>query len=204
MQDTIIATSSTVNVGYDFLTPLLRLIFGSEGLISGVSLTGVVGFANLLWLIFVVISYIVVFIFLYLYVYASIQKSKLEEFETEQIKAQEHAFASTRGAITKSDRLGQLQIHIDSDNPNDWKLALIEADIILDEILKQQGYAGASLGERLRSISPSSLASLDDAWQAHKLRNQIAHGGVDFVLTQKLAKETINRYLRVFADLGIL
>ena len=65
MQDTIIATSSTVNVGYDFLTPLLRLIFGSEGLISGVSLTGVVGFANLLWLIFVVISYIVVFIFLF-------------------------------------------------------------------------------------------------------------------------------------------
>jgi len=69
--------------------------------------------------------------------------------------------------------------------------------------LKQRGYAGNSLGERLRSISPSQLSTLDDAWEAHKVRNQIAHGGADFVLTKRLAEETINRYRRVFGEFGI-
>ena len=93
--------------------------------------------------------------------------------------------------------------HSTSDNPTDWKLAIIEADIILDEILKEAGYGGASLGERLRSISPTQLESLDDAWQAHKVRNQIAHGGADFILTQRLAQDTIKQYRRVFYELGL-
>jgi len=94
--------------------------------------------------------------------------------------------------------------HTASDNPNDWKLAIIEADIILDEALKKAGFGGGSLGERLRSISPAQLPSLDDAWQAHKVRNQIAHGGADFILTKRLAEDTIKQYRRVFTDLGIL
>jgi len=93
--------------------------------------------------------------------------------------------------------------HIASDNPNDWKLAIIEADILLDQTLKAKGFVGISLGERLRSISPAQLQSLDDAWQAHKVRNQIAHAGADFVLTRRLAEETIKQYRRVFAELGI-
>ena len=93
--------------------------------------------------------------------------------------------------------------HIASYSPSDWKLAIIEADIILDEILKDAGYAGTSLGERLRSISPERLRSLDDAWQAHKVRNQIAHGGADFILTQRLAQDTIKQYRRVFHEMGV-
>ena len=93
--------------------------------------------------------------------------------------------------------------HGNSDSPNDWKLAIIEADIILDDVLKQQGYAGNSLGERLKSISPSQLESLQDAWEAHKVRNKIAHEGADFVLTKRLAQETITKYQRVFTEFGI-
>jgi hypothetical protein len=91
----------------------------------------------------------------------------------------------------------------ESSNPNDWKLAIIEADIILDDILKKQGYAGNSLGERLKSIAPSQLESLQDAWEAHKVRNNIAHQGADFILTQRLAQETITKYQRVFTEFGV-
>jgi hypothetical protein len=73
----------------------------------------------------------------------------------------------------------------------------------IPEILKKQGYAGNSLGERLKSIAPSQLESLQDAWEAHKVRNNIAHQGADFILTQRLAQETITKYQRVFTEFGV-
>lgn len=204
MNETVTATSGKLQVvGYDLLTPILRFIFGEDGLIGGISLSGFTGVFSTIWGIVIVFSFIISLIMLALYIYASIEIEKLEEHEAEHLKAEAEAYAATVGGVTKSDRFVELQNHIDSSNPNDWKLAIIEADIILDDVLKHQGYVGTSLGERLRSISPSALSSLDDAWQAHKVRNQIAHAGADFILTQKLARETINQYQRVFVEIGV-
>jgi uncharacterized membrane protein len=204
MENTETVSSTAINaVGYDALTPLVRFIFGSDGLIGGISYDGLIGFLNGTWTVFVVISYILSFIFLVLYIYASIQKEKLEEIEHDHIHAGEQAYAMKMSGGVKSDKFADLIKHVESDNPNDWKLAIIEADIILDDTLKKHGYAGTSLGERLKSISPSSLHTIDDAWQAHKVRNQIAHATGDFVLTQKLARETIMLYTRVFEELGL-
>src|SRR5690606_19891246 len=133
----------------------------------GISVASIVSFFSIIWAIIVVIGYLLAFLFLYLYIFASIQRSKYDEMAEEQIRAHERAFAGSKGVSHLSGRLEELRNHVASENPNDWKLAIIEADIILDEALKRQGYAGVSLGERLRSIAPSALVSLDDAWQAH-------------------------------------
>ena len=121
----------------------------------------------------------------------------------EQIAEQERIYDENFRGGVKNSRIEDIFNHIASDNPNDWKLAIIEADIILDEELKKAGYGGTSLGERLKSISPAQLSSLDFAWQAHKVRNQIAHAGADFVLTHKMAEETIKQYKIVFDELGV-
>ena len=92
--------------------------------------------------------------------------------------------------------------HIQSVNPNDWRLAIIEADIMLEEALDEIGLAGNTIGEKLKGASTQQLRSLDDAWKAHRVRNEIAHAGADFVLTQRIAQETINQYQRVFLELG--
>jgi len=204
MQDTTITTSSTAIhvIGYDFLTPLLHWIFGADGMIGSLSLTTVLSWASLLWSVYAIIAYALAFFFLVVYIYASIQMDKLEDFMHEELHAAEHAFAMQNGGGHVIDRFSELQAHTESTNPNDWKLAIIEADILLDDLLKQRGYAGISLGDRLKGISPSVLHSLDDAWQAHKVRNQIAHAGADFVLTQKIARETIMMYKRIFDELG--
>ena len=201
---TINATTSALEVvGYDYLTPLFGVIFGADGLVGGYSVADVLGVLGVLWTIFVVISYIVSAIFLFLYIYAAIHGSELEEEEDRQMHAAEEAFArQVRGGATPN-RFVEMQQHLESENPNDWKLAIIEADIMLDESLKRLGYAGTSLGERLRSVSPVAMKTLDDAWEAHKVRNEIAHSGADFVLTHKLARETMVKYERVFAELGL-
>lgn len=203
MHATTTASSGTVHtVGYDFLTPVLHWFFGADGMVGGLSMAHVLDWASLFWNIYAIIAYALAFFFLVLYVYASIQMDKLEDFLHEEMHAAEHAFAMQQGGGHATDRFTELQSHIESSNPNDWKLAIIEADILLDDLLKQHGYAGVSLGDRLKSISPSVLHSLDDAWQAHKVRNQIAHAGADFVLTQKITRETIMMYKRVFEELG--
>jgi hypothetical protein len=205
MEDTVIAASTTKLqvVGYDILTPLLRAFFGSDGLIGGVSIDSVFSFLNSAWGVFVVISYICSFIFLVLYIYASIEGDKYSDIEHDLIHVEEEAYAMKMTGGIKSNKFAELQAHLESQNPNDWKLAIIEADIILDDTLKRQGYAGPTLGERLKSISPETLHSIRDAWDAHMVRNKIAHAGADFVLTQKLARETIMQYERVFKELGV-
>jgi hypothetical protein len=93
-----------------------------------------------------------------------------------------------------------VQKHIASANQNDWKQAIIEADVMLDDILTRMGYRGESVGEKLKRVVTGDFASLDDAWEAHKVRNRIAHDGSNFVLTEHDAKHTIQRYKKVFEE----
>src|SRR3990170_2974914 len=62
-----------------------------------------------------------------------------------------------------------------SPTPSDWKLAVIEADTIMDDILKKMRLEGNSFGDRLKQLDRSKLNSIDNLWDAHKIRNLIAH-----------------------------
>lgn len=59
----------------------------------------------------------------------------------------------------------------------DAALLIIEADALLDQALKALRIPGATFGERLKYISGPDFKSTDDVWEAHKIRNQIAHEG---------------------------
>ncbi len=90
--------------------------------------------------------------------------------------------------------------HAESMNSSDWRLAIIEADIILEEMLERMGYQGQSIGEKLKQVEPSDFTTLDNAWQAHKVRNAIAHQGGAFTLSKAEANTAINNYKKVFEE----
>jgi hypothetical protein len=94
----------------------------------------------------------------------------------------------------------KVQEHIASSNPSDWRLAILEADILLNEVLDKMGYKGLTIGEKLKTIERSDFTHLNDAWEAHKTRNMIAHEGSDFSLSQREAKSVIDKYERVFKE----
>lgn len=94
--------------------------------------------------------------------------------------------------------------HMNSGNPAEWKLAILEADNMLLEVLDQSGYPGESLGEKLKAINPQSLASYNDAWEAHKIRNQVAHEGAAMDFSQRIAREAIAKFEHVFKELGVI
>jgi hypothetical protein len=187
--------SGSVKKGLDVADVFGRLEFFGWG--------GVFGVLGVIWSIYTILAYIISIGLLVLYVYASMRKKLYADLQTQALRDAEKLYDQQYRGAARNSRLEDVLTHSDSDNPNDWKLAIIEADIILDDLLKQHGYAGNSLGERLKSVSPRQLNTLNDAWEAHKIRNRIAHDGADFVLTKRVAQETITQYRRVFAEFGV-
>ncbi len=90
--------------------------------------------------------------------------------------------------------------HINSDNPNDWKQAILDADTILDDILMNLGYKGESVGEKLKRAEPADFATINEAWEAHRARNDIAHRGLEFNLNHHEAKRIFQLYKKVFEE----
>lgn len=99
-----------------------------------------------------------------------------------------------------NERWGRVQVLVNSPEPANWRLAVIEADILLNDIVSQMGYEGETLGEQLKQVEKSDFVTLDKAWEAHKIRNTIAHEGGDFILTQREAKRIVNLYKDVFEE----
>ncbi len=104
----------------------------------------------------------------------------------------------------KNVRWQRVEEYMTSLNPSDWKVAILEADNVLDDITERMGYAGSTLGERLKNIPASEFPYLEEAWEAHKIRNQVAHRGTDYALSRSDAEHVINIYYRVFSALGYL
>jgi hypothetical protein len=100
----------------------------------------------------------------------------------------------------KHSRWEKVTVLIRSGNESDWRLAIIEADTMLDQFLSQLGYPGSSIGEKLKLCTRANFPTLDDAWTAHKVRNQIAHSGSDFHISQRQALHIYYLYERIFRE----
>lgn len=120
--------------------------------------------------------------------------------EAEDAKYKTAESSEEEGGSPAAEKWMPILEHLNSSNPNDWKAAILQADTILDDMIKKMGYKGDNLGERLKNIEKSDFETLDAAWEAHKIRNKIAHGTSDFVLTAREANRAIDLYRQVFEE----
>lgn len=97
-----------------------------------------------------------------------------------------------------------IQSYAQSGNPAELRLAIIEADIMLFDVLKKSGFDGDHIGDVLKNINKSQLANIDSAWRAHKVRNELAHQGSNYVLSRTAAENALGEYKKVFDDLGLI
>lgn len=152
-----------------------------------------------LWVIFV--GYIIAILALIVIIYAIIRLFELRKREDEYYGKLLIAPDGKEGINPRWHRIEELRA---STQPNDWRTAIMEADIMLDDMLSKQGYEGVGVGEKLKAVEPSDFNTLNDAWEAHKVRNQIAHQGTDFELTDTLARRTLAKYEAVFREFKLL
>lgn len=96
-----------------------------------------------------------------------------------------------------------VQKRMATNDESEWKLAIIEADSILDEVIKQLGYRGNTMGERMKNIKPGQFPHLDDAWRVHKVRNFIAHDA-SYKLQHATAQHAMEIYRKIFSEFNVV
>ena len=82
------------------------------------------------------------------------------------------------------------------------KMALVEADTLLDSALKSIMMPGETLGERLK-MACYKYPKLKDVWWAHKLRNQLVHQH-DFKLSDRQTRQALDEFEKALKTLNIL
>lgn len=103
----------------------------------------------------------------------------------------------------KNESWEKIQKLISSDNPNDWKFAVLEADKVLEMIVSNFAVPGDNLGEKMKNIERGDFQTLEEAWQAHKVRNRIAHEH-NFHLSLRDAQVAIENYKKVFQEFDFI
>lgn len=82
-----------------------------------------------------------------------------------------------------------------------WKDAVLEADKMLDSVLKSMHYKGKTMGERLVSAQ-HEISANDMVWFSHKLANKIKGEGLK--PTKAEVKKSLLGFWRAMKDLGAL
>ena len=92
----------------------------------------------------------------------------------------------------------------ESENASEWRLAIIEADILLDDLLSTLHLPGDTMGDKLKAVEKSDFTTIEYAWEAHKARNMVAHQGEEYLLNQRECRRIISLYEAVFREFHLI
>jgi len=86
---------------------------------------------------------------------------------------------------------------------SEYKLAVIEADDMIDVSLKRMGYDGQTVEEKLGKLTSAALPNIQQIYEIHHLRNNIVHDP-DYRLILGDARRALDVYAQAFTHLQIL
>lgn len=138
-------------------------------------------------------------------IYVMIKESALEKLnskkkDTKLSIEQQKNLQEMEARPLVNEKWKHVQTLIASQNSSDWRQAIIEADVMLEEMLTKIGYDGDSIGEQLKNVEESDFVTINKAWEAHKIRNRIAHQGSEFKLSHNEAERIMGLYEDVFRE----
>jgi hypothetical protein len=184
---------------YEFFVTLWAMIF-DPALRSGASSW----FDWLWWVCFFASIPLLAGLIYFLYKYELILQGQWERVYGKPKSVTEKVEESLVGeAPVRNEAWEKVMTLIGSDNPNDWKFAIIEADKLLEIVVNTFAVPGDNMGEKMKNIERGDFQTIDQAWQAHKVRNRIAHES-NFHISQREARMAINSYEQVFQEFDFI
>ncbi len=81
------------------------------------------------------------------------------------------------------------------------KLAVMEADRLLDTVLRKMHFPGETMGERLKTAA-YKYPNISHVWGAHKLRNQLVHDAT-FEISVRQAKGAVRDFRAALKVLNV-
>lgn len=97
-------------------------------------------------------------------------------------------------------------LHIESslkrDEHSSYHLAILNADKLLDQALRDRGIRGETMGERMKTAR-TTWSNANAVWTAHKMRNQIAHE-TDVHITYDDTRRALAGFKQALRDIGAI
>ena len=92
-------------------------------------------------------------------------------------------------------------------SPSNFKAAIVDADKLLEFILKKMGYEG-TMSNKLKLakdffVTNNNYSYYNDVWEAHKARNRVVHE-VQYELLSHEAHDILKKFESSFIKLGVL
>ena len=97
----------------------------------------------------------------------------------------------------------KIKARLDTELESENKLAIIEADKIMDDVLSQMGFEGTNLSDRLEKLSADYLPNIEEVREVRKIRNNIIHDPT-YKLSAEETKKVLLVYEKALTDLHAL
>ncbi len=158
------------------------------------------------WTVIGIVSMLLSIIFLAIIIFSLVRLAEIQIYDKKEIDHEIHnaLVRQKEKERNTNPRWHYIQTLIESPNESDWRVAIMESDSLMEEILKERGIDGSTVSELLEGAKGSGYRSIQDAWDAHLIRNQIAHEGSDFPLSQVEGRRVIKMYQNFFEELRII
>lgn len=108
-----------------------------------------------------------------------------------------HSYAMRR--VTKD--WNKIVRRVKTNSETEFKLAVIEADLLFNEVLKRCGYAGKTLQEKLDKINPDMLSDIDGIRKADRVYQHLLRDS-KYKLDYEQTKKIIKVFEKGLKDLG--
>lgn len=109
--------------------------------------------------------------------------------------------AISKGRMQK--KWSKIKEKLASGNVSQYKVAILEADVVIDKVLSDMGFGGKNVSERLEKIKPVQLYNYEEIKRAHLVRNRIIHEA-DFEVDKKQAEEILDIFESLLKHLELL
>lgn len=121
------------------------------------------------------------------------RKNKHKNYNQPENISLDHQFVQTRWQ--EIEQLMQLG------SPSNYGRAVLEADKLLDHILKAKRAPGLTMGDRLKaSKNRFSPEGYNAAWSGHKVRNELVHNA-EYPMTDFIARAAIENFKTAIGEI---
>ena len=151
------------------------------------------------WSLFAGIAIFVGLVFIAFLIYIAVRLEQVRALERKRFESFSHTVAARDVPKTQL-RWDRILQQISSDDEQNWRLAILEGDIMLNELLDVLGYRGETMADKMRQVERGSFNTIDIAWEAHRVRNRVAHEGTHLSLNQREAQRVVGLYEQIFRE----
>jgi len=86
-----------------------------------------------------------------------------------------------------------IQKRVETGTEYEYKLAVLEAEELFNEVLADKGFPGKTFDERVREVEKVQLPNIEEILGVHKIRNMVAYDP-----NYKITKDDTQKVLAIF------